>query len=226
MIIWMGSYPRSGNTLFRIILHHVYDIPTYSCQDDPEMFEHGVAEVMGHTKLPDLKVQLLRLHEYETDPQFIKTHAYGYDIPKAYKAVHIVRDGRAAVVSLAHRMVSKGRFNRSFPAALWNRVSAKGKWGHFAMSWYNRPNTVHIRFEDMLDNPIESVVGVVEKLNLDLVPDMSASIPSFVRLHRQYPSFFRKGDKKSWQKNMPEAFEKVFWNNNREAMETFGYVDN
>lgn len=225
MIVWLGSYPRSGNTLFRIILHHVYDVPTYSCQDDPELFDHGVADVMGHTKLPDQKVSLLRLDEYTGDePWFIKTHAYGRDIPEAYRAVHIVRDGRAAVTSLAHRMVEKGRFGGSFPKALWNRVSAKGKWGEFVLSWYERPNTVHISFEDMLDDPIKSVTECVDELGLGLVPNREVEIPTFTQLHRQYPTFFRKGTKTSWKDKMPDRFEEVFWSNNREGMEVFGYA--
>ena len=30
MIVWLASYPRSGNTFFRILLHHLYRLPTYS----------------------------------------------------------------------------------------------------------------------------------------------------------------------------------------------------
>ncbi len=82
-MIWLASYPRSGNTFFRIVLHEVYGIPSstfhredaYPVDDD-------------YASYPVVKTHLL---PHEIVPQ-------NPDIP----AVYLVRDGRDAVVSMAH----------------------------------------------------------------------------------------------------------------------------
>ena len=36
VIVWLASYPRSGNTFLRIVLHRLYGVPTYSVYDDDD----------------------------------------------------------------------------------------------------------------------------------------------------------------------------------------------
>lgn len=223
MIVWLGSYPRSGNTMFRMLLHSIYGIYTYSAQDDPALFRHGVADVIGHKRLPDAKVALLRLNDYEQEPWFIKTHGHGDHIPPNHLTIHVVRDGRAAVTSQAARQVDQRGIK--WHKALWDLVSANGDWGNFVLSWRARDprTTTHVRYEDMLDDPIETVTAAVEYLGLDLKPLDKITIPTFEQLHTAYPTFFRRGKKASWQEEMPEKFENVFWHNHARGMEAFGY---
>lgn len=53
MIVWLASYPRSGNTYLRMLLHQLHGLKTYSVYDDPllELLD-GSAEAVGHEKLP------------------------------------------------------------------------------------------------------------------------------------------------------------------------------
>lgn len=52
MIIWLASYPRSGNTYFRMLLNHIYGIKTRSVYDDPLLANlKGSSELVGHELL-------------------------------------------------------------------------------------------------------------------------------------------------------------------------------
>ena len=43
MIVWLASYPRSGNTFLRMVLHFVYGQKTYSLYNDPLLERDAVA---------------------------------------------------------------------------------------------------------------------------------------------------------------------------------------
>ncbi len=55
MIVWLASYPRSGNTFFRIILNSIFGIKTYSVYDDiiDISADKKTSEVVGHKFLPE-----------------------------------------------------------------------------------------------------------------------------------------------------------------------------
>lgn len=46
MIVWLASYPRSGNTFLRIVLHRLYGVPTYSVYDDDDPVAQRVGPVL------------------------------------------------------------------------------------------------------------------------------------------------------------------------------------
>lgn len=53
MIVWLASYPRSGNRFFRILLFHLYGIKTYSVYSDPLLEKIGASEIVGHNIIPN-----------------------------------------------------------------------------------------------------------------------------------------------------------------------------
>jgi len=81
-MIWLASYPRSGNTFFRIILHEVYGIKS-------------VAYTGPFMEKGDYSPE-----EYPV----IKTHLLPDQLPEDDKtpSIYLVRDGRDAIVSMAH----------------------------------------------------------------------------------------------------------------------------
>src|SRR5437879_528140 len=79
----LASYPRSGNTFFRVILSHRYGLTVHT--DRPPPAEWGKIGLVAGAG----------------EPLFYKTHG----LPEAgdtRPAVYIVRDGRDALVSYAH----------------------------------------------------------------------------------------------------------------------------
>jgi hypothetical protein len=112
MIIWLPSFPRSGNTYFRIVSFQVFGINTYSGfqSGNSDLDRVGIGDITGHRKLPgDLEVGLKTDNEslwrpyHESDEIYvIKTHARKDELNATHlPTILIVRDGRDAYISLA-----------------------------------------------------------------------------------------------------------------------------
>jgi hypothetical protein len=57
MIIWLASFPRSGNTFFRTLLHALYGQNTYAAHSDPEI---GAMDVTAGEEPPAPLEELAR----------------------------------------------------------------------------------------------------------------------------------------------------------------------
>ena len=81
MIIWIASYPRSGNTLLRKILKESFEIDSLD----------EASDLMGTSR--EFEIEKMR-----KSPKtfFVKTHSCRY---AEDKAIYIMRDGRRAVYS-------------------------------------------------------------------------------------------------------------------------------
>lgn len=161
-MIWLASYPRSGNTFLRIVLHEVYGIES---------------RVFRLTKLNK------RNQRYVEFP-LVKTHVLPHElnpVDKDIKAVYLVRDGRDAVVSMAHQRKDIMEPGSDFELNLKAVIRAEegthfGGWSQHVSDWLPRASLV-IRFEDLIVDPIKET----EKLRpfLDMPePDISR-LPDF-----------------------------------------------
>lgn len=119
MIVWIASYGRSGNTFFRIVMHHLYGVKTYAAFNASEVLIKARADgLVGHMELPAaLQAAVaagrpeqirLALEELEASKELFvfKTHAWSTDLfGTKYRAILIVRDGRDALASYANYLV-------------------------------------------------------------------------------------------------------------------------
>jgi hypothetical protein len=48
VIVWLDSYPRSGNTLLRIVLRRLYGAPTYGIYDDDPVAQRVGLGLVGY----------------------------------------------------------------------------------------------------------------------------------------------------------------------------------
>lgn len=239
MIIWLASYPRSGNTLFRMLLYHSYGVKTHSIYNDPLLEELGAGEIVGHDPLPaapdllanDQKIYFVKTHELPTDSN---------------PAIYLIRDGRDVLVSYARFLYS---FNQRHKTLRWleNQLGLNsfrsilrdlircaplldeqnfGGWSNNALAWTQRRKhgfTFIVRYEDLVINPEAWLAKALEALQLTIEPVSKHPPPGFDALHAQWPQFFRKGKIGGWQDEMSEALEELFWNHQAEAMNFFGY---
>ncbi len=83
-MIWIASFPRSGNTFVRNILHEVYGLESSEYHQEEDY--HLDANYVSY---PFVKTHLLPSQLDPSDPDI--------------KAVYIVRDGRDTMVSIAHQ---------------------------------------------------------------------------------------------------------------------------
>ena len=226
MDCWIASFPRSGNTYFRNILYYVYGIESSTWHNE--------------SSYP--------VDENYSNYQFVKTHLLPKDLvpfDPAIPAIYLVRDGRDAVVSIAHHrkdLVNPGSdFLMNLQEAI---VAAEGSffggWSKNADAWIQRAQLV-IRYEDLIADPA-SVFKRVEKL-IPLPPAQWNKLPDFAEMKFGKPKyggtsklvdpqfnpeefatkFFRKGKSGGWREEMPPHIQDLFWNYHGDIMERLGY---
>ncbi len=224
MIVWLASYPRSGNTFFRVILNSVFDIKTYSIYDD--IGDIGADEktttVVGHTLLPkdfDLKKARSSKEIY-----YIKTHELleNMVLEDSDKVIYLVRDGRESTLSFTKYLKNfHGKKNDDLTDVIYGDTPY-GSWGEHVRQWQNVDKLL-IKFEALTDDP-SSIVEVISKyLNIKTV---NGTIPTFEELHTINPEFFRSGKKDSWKEHFSESEHLAFWLRNVDEMLEMGYTDN
>lgn len=215
-MIWLASFPRSGNTFFRNVLFEVYGIKSSAYHQDEKR----------------------KLNEKYPSFQFVKTHLLPSDLPIEYqnkKSVYIIRDGRDSLVSIAHHrkdIIEKGSpfYNNLLEAILAPEGSYFGGWSENVKQWTEKADII-IRFEDLITNPIVEI----EKLRsiFDLPePDIS-KLPDFKRLKYGQPKYggntavkhFRKGKVGGWKDDLPSDLHRLFWDFHREEMLKNAFTD-
>ena len=232
MIVWLASYPRSGNTFFRALLAQCAGYETHTVYDNRDLpdLTHGLLGQPEHpASLQDLGAS--------PDVHFVKTHEYPVD---AAPAIYLVRDGRDAVVSYAHFSVAfSGRRNpawrlatKLFPSALfrialWWRIHMdRLNWGAHVRKWTGRPapaKTVVIRYRDLIQDPIAQLQQAFAALDLP-VKLGDRPIPTFEELHARWPAFFRRGQVGAHRDEMPKRMLAAFEAQNADELRRFGYL--
>ncbi len=191
MIIWLASYPRSGNTLLRTILKRCLDIDSYA--DEPIHVESPLRsdnELIGHLELDVAWPQFHARSAASRHPFFVKTHLPPRD---AERFIYVIRDGRSAVKSY------EKYYERYVPAHKVNLFrliagdDAYGDWSSHYRAWNDRPGAAGLllRFEELTDVSAETLRRIA-----DFVGHRGPVVPwtnPFDDLARAEPGFFREG---------------------------------
>lgn len=203
-MIWLASYPRSGNTYSRILLKEIYGLKSSEFHD-----------------IPGKKVK----KNYQSYP-IVKTHLFpGKLIPNdpLIPAIYIIRDGRDAVVSLAHHTMDNNKkrglnfYDTLKEVILSAEGSYFGGWGQHVQKWTERADLI-IRFEDLILEPIKTIEKIKPFITL---PNPTLAPPNFQDLRskkytygrrrkKNRESFFRRGIIGSWKDEMPLDLQKLF----------------
>ena len=232
MVVWLASYPRSGNTFLRIVLHRLYGVPTYSVYEDNDPVAQRVGlELVGYRAKPANRESMNERQELF----FMKTH-------KRHKgdknpAIYLVRDGRDAVVSQARLQANQQSLNNEYekPFSTLLREAiirpylpghpSSGTWGGNVLSWMDADAPIAVlKYEELITDPRGSVTRIVAGLVPELSPTES-DIPSFHELHSIDETFFRQGVAGSHRDEMPRELQELFWAQpeNALAMQRLGY---
>ena len=222
MIVWLASYPRSGNTFLRVILNSCFKQITYSLHND----EHDIGaneemvRVTGHEHLPaEFNIEQAR----ESDElMLIKTHAPPPDCDDP--VIYLLRDGRESCWSYAHYRVDY-HDSESLQQSLEEVIRGDvvfGSWGDHLANWSpeSRENALLVRFEEMVAAPEQTISALSDFLQLKVI---EASVPSFGELNAINSKFFRSGSTDSWREGFPEYLLELFWLNHEEQMRHYGY---
>lgn len=209
-VIWLASYPRSGNTLLRTILWQCFNLRSASIYPNDLGGNKSLETYVGHIE-----------HSVDGQIQFpnnstllIKTHA-----PPTDKggAIYIVRDGKAACVSLWEF------YKRSLPLeAIIEGQHHFGTWSGHLSGWepWNRPNTLLLRYEDMASDLPPVLTKLSKFLNVKTITDQ---IPSQDSIADADGRWVRK--KSGWQSIITDDQLKLFNIINGNMMSRMGYRD-
>jgi len=232
MIIWLASYPRSGNTYFRLLLKQYFGLSTFSVYEDKVISKNSqIQEIVGHESR-SRSIESLRDDE---NIHLVKTH----DLPQEdnMPAIYLVRDGRDALVSYAHYTQSfenhtdSAKQSQNFNFVLRDLIvynASFGGWGPNVLAWTNRTSPVTvIKFETLVQSaePWKIVAQALGEINHPVLNyEKKNAIPSFEELHRQMPGFFREGKIGTWKNEMSSELHEIFWKQHKTAMDKMGYV--
>lgn len=232
MITWLASYPRSGNSFFRILLHRLLGLPTYTAYSTTgaaERFPDDTARMcqwVGQTEL-ECDVDALLA---DSGMHFVKTHDLARE--DNCPAIVLVRDGRDAVVSYAHFVLKTEQgVDRPgkdlFEATLREIITgdAFGGWSANVNGWIDRVGPGRaIHYEDLLKDPTNIAVAALRRLGFNGKID-GAVIPSFQELQASIPWFFRKGTSGYWHKEMPRHLQDLFLERHGDTLRRLGYAE-
>ncbi len=224
-MIWISSFPRSGNTFLRNILFEVYGLESssfYENKGQPENYR---------------------------DFPFVKTHHMPEDLPQNELdggLVYLVRDGRDALVSMAFQQIQIYKSERPFreifiEATLAAEGSYFGGWSKNVEAWLERADLV-IRFEDLIEAPLEQAERF--RSLRELPPQDPSKLPTFQGLKFGSPKYgrgkrhaaneeeeleivkksFRKGKAFGWVDELDRELQNLFWTYHRVTMERMGYL--
>ena len=179
---------------------------------------------------------------------FVKTHLLPDQLPQEHRSapkVYIVRDGRDALVSLAHHrkdIIEPGTafYTNLLEATLALGGSYFGGWSENVKQWTAEADVV-IRYEDLIADPLTEV----EKLRkvIDLPEPQRERLPTFEKLKFGQPQYgsgatflareedvaalaqknFRKGKAGSWKEEMPDELLPLFYELHGNTLRDLGY---
>ena len=219
-VTWLASYPRSGNTLLRIILKRCFGLTSQSIYDDVEFSDDALRDVVGHEPFDGDPVQFLRRAQAQNRHLYVKTH----ELPPAdrHPAIHVVRDGRAAVVSYHHYLREIMKSNVTLHDVICGKVGVA--WSRHVRAWTlpRRPGTLIVRYEDLAIGETETLKKISAFIG---VPQRQAFDISFARLHALAPDFFRIGSNRRNIAELDPATEQLFEQMHGVTLRAMGYAE-
>lgn len=243
MLVWVASYPRSGNTLTTLTLRDAFGIGRlggYFRRDDlnldrfaqdlpPKLLEPPWRPPARLRGLP--VTDLLDALRREPDLFFVKTHRLSAaEMPDP--ALYVVRDGRDAIVSQAHQIMNRPHprwddldFDGRVARLIEPGVPAHGSWSVNVARWLNRPapNAI-VRFEALAADPVATVSEACRRIGVRL-PEVSGEVPRFPQLQAAAPKLFRRGQIGAWRDEMTPRMQRRFWRFHGDQMRELGYED-
>jgi len=204
--IWIASYPRSGNTFLRTILWHCFGLRSASVYPQDLGEQNALGEVVGH-------VELSTGEQFKPgEPILVKTHNPPQD---RHPTIYIVRDGRAATVSLWHF------YNRKH--SLRDLIEGHHKfstWSNHIQTWnpWQHPNALLLHYEAMVDDPESVLKQLSGFLNR---PIISKQLPERDQISDVDGKWVRK--KSDWRNDLKGEDLAFFYSINQPILEKLGY---
>jgi hypothetical protein len=194
MIVWLASYPRSGNTALRVLLNRVFGLETLSLYDDRT--DIGASEerarLVGHRSHGRTAEAFAAEAAASAETFYVKTH----ELPPAgqdWPAIVVVRDGRSAIVSYWHYRNRFGSTATTLKQVVTGDVMF-GSWSAHVAAWLDAPlsRRLVLRYEEVASLTPETVARISDFLGVE--PKGIPADLGFAAARTAFPEFFRSGD--------------------------------
>src|SRR5262245_24909130 len=131
-VTWLASYPRSGNTLLRIILNQCFGVSSQSIYDDEEEFsDAAIRDVVGHQPIGDDPKRFIADALHGGRKLYVKTHEL--PPPDHHPTIYVLRDGRSAVISYANYMRQIRRSDITITDIIAGKLGVS--WSDHVLAW-------------------------------------------------------------------------------------------
>jgi hypothetical protein len=217
-VLWLASYPRSGNTLLRVILKRCFGQASQSLYHDDEFSDPIVRGVVGHEPVGDDPLGFVRQAQQDGRTLYVKTH----ELPPQdrHPAIYVVRDGRSAVVSHAHFL--RDILHRDVPLndVICGKLGVS--WSRHVQAWAPsaRANTLVVRYEDLAAGDAQTLAAIGAFIGR---PQLQAFDISFSRLHALNPEFFRCGSNAANISELDDETAALFEQHHGDTLRAMGY---
>lgn len=213
-IIWIASYPRSGNTYLRTILRHAFGFLSTSIYPHDLGNNKELEEYVGHIELnfqdPDQIFKRMGI-------PFVKTHSTDND---QNPAIYVVRDGLKAFKSFYDFYDGKVPIKNLLQGKIANNLNL-GTWGDHIRSWdpSRRPKTLLLRYEEMICELPKVLQEISEFLGVAI---KSTHIPPRSRIAESDGRWVR--EKRDQKSPFNEEIVELFIDQNKDVLKEFGYL--
>ena len=193
MIIWLASYPKSGNTLLRSLLGTYFFSPNgefdfkyiYKIQQFPayKFFKNINIDIANHNEIFKNYIRAQDfINQKYSGINFLKTHAAFVkiqgcnftDLKNTLGAIYIVRDPRNVAISFAHHYTQE--IDYSVNDMIYEKANLVANshlphtfissWGKNYNSWKQLGNRVLIiKYEDLVNKKKETFIKILNFLN-------------------------------------------------------------
>ena len=194
MIIWLASYPKSGNTWIRSFLTNYLNKDTsnfnFNLLNQIKKFPRRelIDELkINFNKFEEIVKNWINMQEFVNLKQeftYLKTHNamctvnnYSFTNKKnTIGFIYLVRDPRDVILSYSHHLEKSIEFtlkimiDKSAREKMDNKgndESILGSWSENYKSWrdYNSVKKIIIKYEDLIQNPYETFFKIINYLN-------------------------------------------------------------
>lgn len=223
MIIWLASYPRSGNTLLRTVLKQTMGLSSYSDESVPEEIPLNAAtlDAFGASPLTQTWDAFYQIARDSKEKFLVKTHLMPRD---DQPAIYVVRDGR-------HSLVSYFKYHQKFfpehTGGLFELAMGEdyyGGWSEHYAKWMNgRSNVLLLRYEELVNANSGRLNAIAQFVGHDAA--ITDWMNPFDKLHHASPDFFRVGGT-DWKKppEWSDLINGVFFMRHGTLMHQLGYA--
>jgi hypothetical protein len=208
--------------MFRIMFHNVFGYSTYSKYYTPERGRHRREidpDRTGAAPLPKEWPDAYKIFTADSKTTYlVKTH----DAPEdTGKTIYVVRHGLAVIRSYKHYLHDFNKLEYSLEQVILGEARS-GSWGRHLDVWnpLERPNTLLVKYEDLVDRPDEQLERIAEFTSFARKTEW---VNDFRALHAANPKMYREGPKVPPEEGFTQEQQQLFWALHGDWMARLGY---